>query len=201
MRLVIGTGNAGKLREFQAVLAPLGIDVVAAPAAYRMMQVEESGATFAANARLKLAALMLCTQEAALTDDSGLLVDALAYAPGVHSARYAQAVPGMSQDAANRQRLLHALRGVPEAQRGAQFVAVLALRLPGRPSYMFEGVCRGSIAEQQAGVGGFGYDSVFMPQGHGQTFAQLPAYVKHAVSHRGAALAHLVSCLREQRRL
>ena len=201
MRLVIGTGNAGKLREFQAVLGALGIEVVGAPAAYHAMQVEETGRTFEANARIKLAALLRCTQDAALTDDSGLLVDALDHAPGVRSARYAQAEPPMSQDAANRHKLLQALRDVPEPQRGAQFVAVLALQWPGRPSCVFEGVCRGSIAAREAGDGGFGYDPLFIPQFHTQTFAQLPASVKHAQSHRGAALAQLVASLRAQQLL
>jgi XTP/dITP diphosphohydrolase len=203
MRIVIGTGNAGKLREFQAVLGPLGLEVCAPPAAYAAMQVEEVGATFEANARIKLEALLRCTDchDAALTDDSGLLVDALDGAPGVRSARYAQATPPMSQDAANRLKLLQALASVPGPQRGAQFVAMLALQLPGEPPQVFEGVCRGRIAFAEAGTGGFGYDPLFIPQGHVHAFAELPAAVKHAQSHRGAALTRLVGALKAQHRL
>ena len=115
--------------------------------------------------------------------------------------RYAQAVPPISQDAANRRKLLEALRDVPEARRGAQFVAVLALQLPGGSTHVFKGVCRGRIALQEAGEGGFGYDPLFIPQGHQQTFAQLPAATKHAQSHRGAAIAQLVAALQAQRLL
>ena len=202
MRIVVGTGNAGKLREFEAILGPAGVRVCPPPAAYAAMQVEEVGLTFEANARIKLDALLRCIppDAAALADDSGLLVDALDGAPGVRSARYAQAPQGMSQDAANRHKLLQALAHVPEPRRGARFVAVLALRLPGASTQIFEGTCHGRIAHAEAGTGGFGYDPVFIPQGHQQAFAELPASVKHLASHRGAAVAHLLAFLKAQSR-
>lgn len=196
MRLHVGTSNPGKLREFEQVLAPLGITVVGAPADFAALQVQEDGLTFAANAQIKLAALSSLTEGPAVTDDSGLQVAALNQAPGVHSARYAHATAGQSQDAANRHKLLQALRDVPMAKRQAQFVAVLALRLPGEPVQCFTGTCRGHISLREVGTGGFGYDAVFIPDGATQTFAEIPAATKHAISHRGQALTAMVAYLR-----
>ena len=146
MRLRVATSNKGKLREFRQVLEPLGYEVTDI-SDLGLGEIEETGTTFAANAEIKaLAAFNACEgRDAVVADDSGIVVDALDGAPGIHSARYA-GVTDSTQDAANRQKLLKALRDVPEGKRSARFVASLALRLPGEDTtHFFEGTFEGEI--------------------------------------------------------
>jgi XTP/dITP diphosphohydrolase len=184
--LVIASGNAGKVREFGALLADLGLDTQAQP---QGLEVEETGETFADNARLKAEAVARATGCWALADDSGLSVDALGGAPGVHSARYADS------DRTRIERLLRELVAAaahtPET-RGAQFTAALALANPqGEVVLEVEGICPGLILEAPRGEGGFGYDPVFFVPEAGLTFAEMPHSQKAALGHRGRAFAAL----------
>ena len=187
--LVIASGNAGKVREFAALLADLGLEVRPQPEG---LEVEETGATFAENARLKAAAVARATGCWALADDSGLSVDALGGAPGVHSARYAD------NDAARIARLLDELAAAEadskaEANaRSARFSAALALADPGGAVVLeVEGHCPGTILEAPRGEGGFGYDPVFFVPEAGLSFAEMPHSQKAALGHRGRAFAAL----------
>ena len=199
MKLRVATSNRGKLREFRQVLEPLGYEVTDI-SDLGLGDIEETGSTFAANAEIKtLAAYEACGgKDAIVADDSGIVVDALDGAPGIHSARYA-GIPqtGEAQDAANRLKLLEALQQVPVGERSARFVASLALRLPGEEqTYFFEGTFEGEIGFEEAGDNGFGYDSIFLVDGGVCTSAELSPEAKNARSHRGEALRKLEEFLR-----
>jgi XTP/dITP diphosphohydrolase len=184
--LVIASGNAGKVGEFGVLLADLGLETRPQP---EDLEVEETGATFAENARLKAAAVAQATGQWALADDSGLSVDALDGAPGVHSARYANG------DAARIERLLQELAvggALSPTARSARFTAALALANPaGRVVLEVEGHCPGQILEAPRGTGGFGYDPVFFVPEAGLTFAEMPHSLKAQLGHRGRAFALL----------
>ena len=199
MKLRVATSNKGKLREFRQVLEPLGYEVTDI-SDLGLGDIEETGSTFAANAEIKtLAAFEACDgRDAVVADDSGIVVDALDGAPGIHSARYA-GIPqtGEAQDAANRFKLLDALREVPVGERSARFVASLALRLPGEEqTHFFEGTFEGEIGFEEAGDNGFGYDSIFLVDSGACTSAELSPEAKNARSHRGEALRKLEEFLR-----
>ena len=194
--LVIATGNAGKVKEFQALLAPGGFRLLTPREVGFTDEVAETGSTFAANALLKSMALSLHTGLPVLADDSGLEVAALNGAPGVYSARYATADAGAaagSQDAANRAKLLREMAG--KENRSARFVCVLCHIRPGEDPEFFEGWCEGEIATAERGSGGFGYDPLIIPRGFDRTFAELPADLKDSLSHRGRAAALFLSSL------
>jgi len=184
--LVIASGNAGKVREFGALLADLGLHTQPQPEG---LEVEETGTSFAANARLKAQAVARATGQWALADDSGLSVEALGGAPGVHSARYA------NSDAARIARLLRELTAagaLSPSARGARFSAALALANPnGDIMLEVEGHCPGQILEVPRGVGGFGYDPVFYVPEAGLSFAEMPRELKAELGHRGRAFALL----------
>jgi XTP/dITP diphosphohydrolase len=184
--LVIASSNAGKVREFGALLADLGLETRPQP---QGLEVEETGATCAENARLKTAAVAIATGCWALADDSGLSVDALGGAPGVHSARYA------SSDIARIERLLQELAtagALSPTARSARFTAALALANPaGKVVLEVEGHCPGQILEAPRGTGGFGYDPVFFVPEAGLTFAEMPHSLKAQLGHRGRAFALL----------
>ncbi|NQV10044.1 MAG: RdgB/HAM1 family non-canonical purine NTP pyrophosphatase [Cyanobacteria bacterium] len=184
--LVIASGNPGKLREFTALLGAAGsglnLDVRPQPPG---LEVEETGDSFAANARLKAEAVARLTGQWALADDSGLSVDALGGAPGIHSARYADS------DGERIARLLRELAGCGD--RRARFTAVLALADPsGHTLLEVEGVCEGLILEQPRGAGGFGYDPVFLVPEVGLTFAEMQLDEKRRLGHRGRAFEALL---------
>jgi len=184
--LVIASGNAGKVREFGALLADLGLHTQPQPEG---LEVEETGTSFAANARLKARAVARATGQWALADDSGLSVDALGGTPGVHSARYA------NSDAARIARLLQELTAagaLSPSARGARFSAALALANPsGEIVLEVEGHCPGQILEAPRGEGGFGYDPVFYVPEAGLSFAEMPRALKAELGHRGRAFALL----------
>ena len=193
MELVIASGNAGKVREFSVLLADLGLDIKPQPEG---LDVEETGSTFAENARLKAVAVARDTGAWALADDSGLSVDALNGAPGVHSARYADT------DGARITRLLRELddasRGATNPSRQAHFAAALALADPnGTIRLEVEGRCPGVILKAPRGTGGFGYDPVFLVPEAGLTFAEMPSNLKAKLGHRGRAFAQLEPALRQ----
>lgn len=193
-RVVLATGNPGKLREMRAILAPLQVEVVPLTE-FTGQGAEESGTTFAANALLKARFAARVSGLAAIADDSGLEVDALDGAPGVYSARFAGEGAG---DAANNARLLAALEGVPDAGRGARYRCAMAyVRTPDDPAPLVcEASWEGRIAAAPAGTGGFGYDPLFLVAGGARTAAELDPADKNRVSHRGQALRALVAQLR-----
>jgi XTP/dITP diphosphohydrolase len=193
-RVVLATSNPGKQREFAALLAPLGIELIL-QSTLGIQSVAETGASFAANALLKAAHAAAQSGLAALADDSGLEVDALNGRPGIHSARYADE---QADDAANNQMLIHELSAVTDAaKRSARYRCVLALvRGPADVAPMFaHGSWEGHIAQRARGSGGFGYDPWFIPQGMTITAAEMSASDKNEVSHRGLALRVLAQSL------
>jgi len=198
MILRVATKNPGKLRELREMLTPLGYEVRGVDD-LPDFDVVEDGATFEANAIKKAEALLAATGEAAVADDSGLEVEALGGAPGVHSARYAEENGG-DQDAANRHKLLEALHGVEESQRGARFVCALVYLAPGEEPQVFHGELRGRIGHEERGSNGFGYDSIFLVEGDTRTSAELSPDEKNAISHRGRALRALLEVLAPARR-
>ena len=185
--LLIATRNPGKVREVESLLGtyPLRLRSLAEFSAAR--EVEETGATFAENAAIKAQAYALQTGCWTLADDSGLEVEALDGAPGVHSARYGGA--GVRSDAARVERLLEALSSTNDTQRRARFICVIAIAdAGGKLLDLFTGTCEGRIAHEARGSGGFGYDPIFVPDGYEQSFGELPSEIKQNISHRARAL-------------
>jgi XTP/dITP diphosphohydrolase len=193
--LVVATRNPGKLREISHLLAGAGIAVLGLDGFPGLPEVVEDGATFAENAVKKAETIAALTGRACLADDSGLTVDALDGAPGVHSARYAGT---QGDDAANNRRLLHELSGVPLDRRQAAFCCVMALCRPGEPTVLFTGRVTGRILAAPRGHGGFGYDPLFLVDGCARTMAELPLDEKNRISHRGQALRQVVAALAAQ---
>lgn len=188
IKLLVATNNAGKLREYQALLADLPVQLTTPGQEGIELAVEENGASFAENALLKARAYCAVSRLPTLADDSGLEVDALGGGPGVYSARYA------GNGATDRQRyekLLDALRGVPPAQRSARFRCAIALVLPDGTEEITEGECEGIIIDTPRGEHGFGYDPVFYMPALGKTMAELPPELKNRVSHRARALMRM----------
>lgn len=188
--LVLCTGNPGKVKELELML-PRGVIVHSLADKGLPMDLPETGATLEANALQKARSAFERCGIACLADDTGLEVDALGGRPGVRSARYA----GEAKDpAANMALLLTELDGSPD--RSARFRTVLAL-VTATAEHTFEGTVEGEITIVPSGAGGFGYDPVFRPTGHGATFAEMDADTKNAIGHRGRAMRALVSFLRK----
>lgn len=183
--LVVATRNAGKIRELEKMLEGLVATIRPLSDFPGVPEVEEDGATFEENAVKKACAAVAATGLPALADDSGLCVDALDGRPGVFSARFAGAGAG---DAANNQRLLAEMAGVPTALRSAAFHCCLAFGLPDGTCETFTGTLPGHILEEERGEGGFGYDPLFLVTEYGETLAELSVAVKNGISHRGTAL-------------
>lgn len=185
-RLIVATGNPGKLKEMQSYLADVPVTLELKPAE---LDVDETGLTFAENACLKASEIARATGEWAIADDSGLAVDALEGAPGVFSARYGKT------DAERIERLLGELGN--ELDRAAQFVCVVAIARPdGAIALQAEGICPGEILHAPRGEAGFGYDPVFYVPEHRLSFAEMSPDLKRSVSHRGRAFDQLLPQLR-----
>ncbi|MGB8340878.1 MAG: RdgB/HAM1 family non-canonical purine NTP pyrophosphatase [Chthoniobacterales bacterium] len=188
IRLLLATRNRHKTREFTEMLGTefCLTDLATHP---EVPEVPERGCTFAENARLKATTVSRLLPGFVLADDSGLEVDSLGGAPGVYSARYAGKG---ATDAANRRKLLDAMAELPpEAPRSARFRCVLVLARAGEVIAIFDGAAEGEIVRVERGTAGFGYDPLFRPNGFDETFAELSAMQKNALSHRGAAVARL----------
>ena len=185
-RIVLATGNAGKLREMQAILSPLDFEVLSQQD-FDAPEVEETGLSFVENAILKARGAAAHCGLPALADDSGIEVDALDGKPGIYSARFASA---NASDAENIQKLLQDLRDVPETERSARFQCVLVLmRHPTDPTPLIcQGTWEGRILFEPQGENGFGYDPVFYVPTHNCSAAQLGAELKNTLSHRAQAL-------------
>ena len=193
-KVVLATNNAGKAKELNAMLSGLDMEIVA-QSALGVPEAEETGLTFIENAILKARNAAAHTKLPAIADDSGLEVDALEGAPGIHSARYAGAP---SNDQANLKKLLEAMRDVPDIGRSARFRCVIVyLKHAQDPAPLVtEGVWEGSILRSPVGGNGFGYDPLFWVPGKGCSSAELPPEVKNQLSHRGQALARLAAHFR-----
>lgn len=192
-RLVLASGNAGKLREFKELLAPLGYDVVA-QSAFDVPDVEETGLTFIENALLKAREACRVSGLPSLSDDSGLEVDALDGRPGIYSARFAGEP---KDDGRNNQRLLELLAEVPSERRSARYWCVLVLMRHAEDPVpiIVQRSWEGEILTQPSGGGGFGYDPLFRVSEFDETAAELSAEQKNRLSHRGRATMRLLELL------
>jgi XTP/dITP diphosphohydrolase len=196
-RILIATSNAGKLRDFAGAAVAHGIEISAIPGFASLPTVVEDGLTFEENARKKAGEYSRhAVGEIVVADDSGLEVDALHGAPGVHSARYAADQPHLADentdDEANNSRVLRELRSVPREKRTGRFVCVLAAARDGQTLATFRGTAEGVILDAPRGTGGFGYDPLFYFPQIQKTFAELSAEEKARYSHRGAAFRMLL---------
>ncbi len=179
-RLVIASGNAGKIGEYRDLLSGAGVDLIA-----HDTEVEEVGGTYAENAQMKAEAAAKQSGLPSLGDDSGIEVDALGGFPAVKSARIA---PTPKERIAE---LLRRLEGVPRPWK-ARFICVIALASPGKETQFFEGECRGEVIPESRGPAGFGYDPIFLVPGTGKTFGEMPPEEKRKYSHRSAAARALL---------
>jgi XTP/dITP diphosphohydrolase len=192
--LVIGSRNAKKKVELLEILGDLGIELHDLTRYPQAPEVEEDGATFEANARKKAVEVAKALNAWVLGEDSGLVVPALKGAPGVYSARYAGR---QGDDEANNDKLLAELAALPDEKRAAYYVCTAALADPaGEVKAVVEGRCGGVILKERRGAGGFGYDPMFLIPEYHKTFGELTPRVKHALSHRGRAMAQLRPTLR-----
>ncbi|MFP1726319.1 RdgB/HAM1 family non-canonical purine NTP pyrophosphatase [Lonsdalea quercina] len=193
-KVVLATGNAGKVRELADLLADFGLDIVA-QTELGVDSAEETGLTFIENAILKARHAARATGLPAIADDSGLSVDALAGAPGIYSARYAGED---ADDQQNLNKLLEAMRDVPDDQRTARFhcVLVFLMHADDPTPLVCHGSWQGTLAREPAGSGGFGYDPIFLVPDAGVTAAELTRSEKLSRSHRGKALRQLLDALR-----
>jgi XTP/dITP diphosphohydrolase len=187
--LVIATHNAGKLREMRDLLAPYGIAATSA-GELGLLEPEETGATFAENARIKATAAAAATGQVAFSDDSGLAVDALGGAPGIHSARWA----GPDKDFARAMDVINGMLkdhgATKPALRRAQFVSALCVAWPDGHLEQFQADVEGTIVSPPRGEQGFGYDPIFLPDGHDRTFGEMSAEEKHGLPPKGRGLSH-----------
>jgi len=189
MKVVMATNNSNKLREAREILSPLGIEVISQKDAGVSVNPEENGTTFAENAKIKADAVYALVKCPVIADDSGLCVDALNGEPGVYSARYAP--EGLLCET-----LLENMKDIPKEKRSARFVTDIVFLDENGNATVCEGTCEGVIGFEKRGRNGFGYDPVFM---YGEnSFAELSAEEKNAVSHRGNALRKLYEMLKER---
>jgi XTP/dITP diphosphohydrolase len=197
-KLLVATTNGHKLQEIRDIFAACGLTgwlLISLQDYPHYQEPEENGTTFAENALIKATAAAKMSGLLTLADDSGLMVEALQGAPGVHSARYAADWGRDHDDAANRMKLLRALEKTPDAARGAAFVCNAALAAPSGETVVVEGRCAGTIAHEERGEGGFGYDSLFLLPELMRTMAELSPQEKNSLSHRGRAMRQIAALL------
>ena len=194
-KLVIATHNAGKLKEIRDLMAPFGIDCVGA-AELDLPEPEEIGVTFADNAELKAREAADLSGLPALADDSGISIDALHGAPGIHSARWAEDEAGNRDFGRAMERAWREVEAAgPDAGRDAHFTCVLSLGWPDGDIESFEGKVHGTLVWPPRGTNGFGYDPIFVAAGMDRTFGEIDPAEKHAISHRAEAFRKLVDAL------
>lgn len=189
MRLVIGTNNEGKLKEFRQMFSKIGIDVVSLNQLGIDIDVEEDGETFEENSLKKAKEICNITGQVSIADDSGLMVDFLDGAPGVFSKRYFG--EGLSEEQRNH-KLLKMLDGVPYEKRNAKFVSVISVVFPDGKVITSRGECDGFILQEPQGDSGFGYDPLFYYPPFDKTYANMTKDEKNSISHRGVALCNLI---------
>jgi XTP/dITP diphosphohydrolase len=188
-RLVIATHNPGKLREMRELLAPYGIEAVSA-GELSLPEPSETGSSFAENARIKAEAAARATGLPAFSDDSGLAVDALDGAPGIHSARWAGETKDFSAAMRKVDHELRTRKAIAPAQRQAHFVSALCVAWPDGHVEEFEGRIDGTLVWPPRGDKGFGYDPMFLPDGHALPFGEMSADEKHGLPPKGPGLSH-----------
>ncbi len=194
--ITIATKNEGKVKEFKQLFDQYGIQVKSLKDLdTELPDVEETGATFQENARLKAEQISAMIEKPVLADDSGLVIDVLGGKPGVYSARYAGEP---TNDLLNYEKVLKEMEDVPEKKRSARFICVLAMAIPGEKTIFKEGACEGVITTKPKGENGFGYDPIFIPNGYNKTMAELDQSVKNKISHRFNALIQLETWLNEE---
>lgn len=194
MKLLVATGNQGKLKEIRRLLENCAVEVLGLDQFENPPEVIEDADTFEGNARKKAVEMAAYSGCLTLADDSGLVVPVLDGAPGVHSARYAGE---QGNDTANNVKLLEAMSAVPDEDRQAAFNCVMALASPAGKCQTFTGTVSGLIMRGERGEGGFGYDPLFMVPEYGKTMAELPLDIKNRISHRGTALRQVIPVLQE----
>ena len=194
MKLLVATGNQGKLKEIRKLLDDSAIEIVGLDQLTNPPEVIEDGATFSANAQKKALEMARFSGYLTLADDSGLVVDALNGAPGVYSARYAGE---QGDDAANNAKLLQEMSGVADTDRQAAFHCVVALAWPDGRCETYSGQISGLILREERGTDGFGYDPLFLVPEYGKTTAELSLEIKNRISHRGTALRKVIPLLLE----
>lgn len=195
MKLVIATGNRGKLLEIKGLLDDSHVEAQGLDEFGELPEIIEDGLTFEENALKKARIVSLATGCLALADDSGLVVEALDGAPGVRSARFAGEEAG---DDENNRKLLAAMHDLSQEQRRAAFCCAMVLYRPDGWFRVFHGKLAGRIIEAFRGTGGFGYDPLFWVPEYGKTLAELPLSCKNRISHRGQALRQVMECLRNE---
>ncbi len=198
MRILLATMNAGKLREYERLLAGVpGLELETMASLSAPIEVVEDRDTFHGNALKKATEIAKVAGVICLADDSGLEVDFLGGRPGVHSARFAGE---RASDEQNNAKLLDALRDTADSQRTARFrCAIVVVNPTGQELAAVDGVCEGRIAREASGAHGFGYDPLFVPDGHSETMAELGPETKNQISHRAEAAAKLVPLLQQLR--
>ena len=191
MKIVFATRNEGKKSEIRSLLAPYDVEVASLDDYSDIPDIEEDGITFEDNARIKARTVSELTGLPALADDSGLEVDALDGAPGVHSARFAPTT------AERNSKLLDLMKDIPDDQRHARFICSLVFIMPDGTEWKASGVTEGIIAREPVGDEGFGYDPIFYYPPLTRTFGEIPQKVKNAISHRGKAMKLFVEAVRK----
>lgn len=188
-KIIIATKNKGKVKEFRAFFAPHEIEVVSLlDLDEEVPDIEETGESFVENAALKAEEISSRFQQPVLADDSGLIIDSLDGRPGIYSARYAGEP---TNDQANIDKVLEEMQEIPLEERSARFVCVLAIARPGEETLFVTGYCEGHMKTVQCGENGFGYDPIFVPEGHTETMAELDPAEKNQISHRKQAMKQL----------
>jgi len=198
MKIVLSTRNQGKIEEILSIINNSGlmdkVEIETLDSYPGIPDILEDGRTFSENASKKALTVARFTGHIAVSDDSGLEVDALNGAPGVYSARFAGEG---AADPDNIKKLLGLLKNIPSEKRGARFVCVIAIATPSGNVRLAEGVCPGLIAEEERGTSGFGYDPVFVVPEYGKTFAELGSEIKNKISHRAAAVGKISNILED----
>ncbi|MDD6042573.1 MAG: XTP/dITP diphosphatase [Eubacteriaceae bacterium] len=195
--IIAATRNKHKIVEIDAITKKFGMDIISRDeAGLPKDEVEEDGTTFEENSYKKAYEIMKISNRITIADDSGICVDYLDGAPGIYSARYAGEE---CDDAANRLKMLAELEGVPAEKRGAKYVCVITMVFPDGETLVARGECRGHIGFEEIGTNGFGYDSIFIPEGYDITFAEFEPEDKNKISHRAEALIKLEELLKERK--
>lgn len=194
-RVIVASGNQGKIKEIREILAPLDLEVVSMKDAGIEVDVEETGQSFEENALLKAKGIATLTDDLVIADDSGLEIDYLNKEPGIYSARYLGR--DVSYDVKN-QNLLDRMEGVPDEKRSARFVCAVAAILPNKKELVVRGVMEGRIGYEIKGEYGFGYDPIFYLPEYGKSSAEIFPEEKNKISHRGKALQKMFLLLKEE---
>lgn len=197
MKVVLASNNQNKLREMKAILSPLGWEILSQREAGVHVEPDENGLTFEENSYIKAQAVMEATGLPAIADDSGVEVDALGGAPGVHSARYGG--DACKDDKARNLLLIKNMEAVPDGSRTGRFVSVITMVYPDGKTVAARGELEGEILRQEVGDGGFGYDPLFYIPAEGVTMAELTPERKNEISHRAVALQKFVKKLTEEK--